>query len=308
MAEHDRGSAPVRLLGLSHPRPLAGGVASPSVVRADWSGRDVVVKRTSPAELAVLRLFADLDEPMLPRLLASGVDGGGPWIVIPFHDGRAVDLMGEPPAEVHHRMGRLHARFHGRTDRLADALEVIDPAFVRRGLAEFGTEQLRRARDVIGESLYARGCRLLAALADDEAFCAAADGFDRTLLHGDLYGLNVLQPSGREPLPLIIDWGAARIGPAMFDVAMTTGYDSAGRRAHDRGWAEISGAEPDPEENELAHAWSTALISAMFAGTVAARSSAADGEQLIIAAEDSVQRFRRLHAVRQTSAPCVSGS
>jgi aminoglycoside phosphotransferase (APT) family kinase protein len=308
MTDDDHRWEPAGLAGLSNPRPLTGGVASPSVVRADWSGQDVVVKRTSRSELAVLQLFADLDEPMLPRLLASGVDDAGPWIVTVFHPGRPVDLMGELPAEAHRCMGRVHARFHCRATGITDDLDVVYRGFVHRALAGFGIEQLERARPVIGESLYDRGARLLAELAADEEFCTAVADFTPTLLHGDLYGSNVLQPTDQESSPLIIDWGAARIGPAMFDVAMTSSYDSAARRAHDDGWAEIAGSAPDPGENELAHAWSEVMIRAIFAGTVAVRSSVADGEQMIIGAETAVTGFRRLRGRRQTKATVESGS
>lgn len=80
----------------------------------------------------------------------------------------------------------------------------------------------------------------------------------------------------------------------MFDVAMTSGYDSPARRAHDQGWADINGAPPNARENELAHTWSSALINAMYAGTVAIRSSVPDAAQMITTAEGALRTFRRL--------------
>ena len=273
---------------------MTGGVSGSWVVRAPWSGREVVVKRTTRSEQVVLRLFADLHEPSLPELLASGADEAGPWVVMPYYDGVSVDIMGELPVAAHCCMGRLHARFAGRTTELADDLEAIDSELVRRALTEFGPDQLERARAAIGEALYARASCLLADLAHDVDFCIAVENFSSTLLHGDLYGLNVLQPHGPDGSPMILDWNAARIGPPMFDVAMTSAYDSPGRRAHDQGWAKITGAPPDAGENELAHAWSTALINAMYAGTVAIRSTPQDCDLMITTAEAALQTFRRL--------------
>ncbi|MBO0811328.1 MAG: aminoglycoside phosphotransferase family protein [Microlunatus sp.] len=281
-------------LELTDVRPLTGGVSGATVVRARWSDRDVVVKRTSRSELVALRLFAELGEPLLPRLLASGTDEAGPWVVIPFHHGQPVDIMAELPDPVHRCLGRLHARFAGNTARLGDDLEVIDSAFLERALTEFGPEQLGRARSVLGPASYARASRLLDRLAGDTRFRAAVEQFTPTVVHGDLYGLNVLQPAGPESEPLIIDWNAARVGPAMFDVAMTSDYDSPARRAHDRGWAEIAGSPPDPDENAQAHAWSSALINAMYAGTVAIRSSGPDAVGMIVKAEVAVCTFHRL--------------
>ncbi|WP_188896974.1 aminoglycoside phosphotransferase family protein [Microlunatus endophyticus] len=281
-------------LELSDVLPLSGGVSGSEVARARLSGQDVVVKRTSHSELVALRLFADLDEPMLPVLLASGIDDRGPWIVIPFHSGEPVGIMGEAPDIVHRCIGRLHASFVGRTSGLAGDLEPIDEEFVRRALTEFGPDQLRRARGVLREQLFTRASHLLDRLATDADFGSCVAGFTPTVLHGDLYGLNVLRSTGPGSVPLIIDWNAARIGPAMFDTAMTSAYDSSARRAHDQGWAEIAGASPDESENRVAHAWSSALINAMYAGTVAVRSSARDAEQMIMIAEESLRTFRLL--------------
>jgi hypothetical protein len=50
------------------------------------------------------------------------------------------------------------------------------------------------------------------------------------------------------------------------------------------------------------------MIRAIFAGTVAVRSSVADGEQMIIGAETAVTGFRRLRGRRQTKATVESGS
>ncbi len=44
-----------------------------------------------------------------------------------------------------------------------------------------------------------------------------------TFRHGDFYGLNVHLAGPDEASPLLIDWNCARVGPAMFDVAMAVG-------------------------------------------------------------------------------------
>lgn len=282
-------------LDLSYVGPLSGGVSGSTVWRARWAGRDVVAKRTSASEVAALRLFADLDEPMLPDLLASGVDESGPWVVMPYHKGGPFGISDELPDEVHRCMGRLHALFAGRTGGLQNDLETIDAAFVSRALTEFGPDRLRRARDLMGAALYHRASALLRRLSGDPAFRDQVDHFTPTFLHGDLYGLNVLRPGSDGTRPMIIDWNCARIGPAMFDVAMTAAYDSPARRAHDQGWADVAGTLPDRAEDELAHAWSVALINAMYAGVVAVRASVSDAETMIGTGELAAARFFRLY-------------
>lgn len=278
-------------LDLSYVGLLSGGVSGSTVWRARWAGRDVVAKRTSASELAALRLFADLDDPMLPELLASGVDESGPWVVMPYHEGGPFGISDELPDEVHRCMGRLHALFAGGTDRLQNDLETIDTAFVSRALTQFGPDHLRRARATMGDTLFNRASALLQRLREDRNFRDHVDHFTPTFVHGDLYGLNVLRPGRDGTEPMIIDWNCARIGPAMFDVAMTSTYDSAARRAHDQGWAELAGTLPDRTEHELAHAWSAALINAMYAGVVALRASVPDAETMIDAGEAAAARF-----------------
>lgn len=288
--------APIPGLDLSYVGPLSGGVSGSTVWRARWDGRDVVAKRTSESELVALRLFADLDEPMLPELLASGVDESGPWVLIPYHEGGPFGITDELPDGVHRCMGRLHAVFAGDIGRLQNDLEPIDGEFLSRALTEFGPDQLRRAQPMMGDALFHRASSLLHRLREDRHFWEQVDHFAPTLLHGDLYGLNVLGPGADGTGPVIIDWNSARIGPAMFDVAMTSAYDSAARRAHDQGWADVAGTLPDRAENELAHAWSTALINAMYAGTVAVRASVPAAASMIEAGEAAAETFSRLAA------------
>lgn len=283
-------------LGLFDLRPLAGGVSGAQVWRARRGDHetDVVLKRTLPSELAVLRLLEDLDEPALPSLVAAGTDASGPWVVIGFHPGSPVDIMGELPEAVHECMGRIHALYSGRTADLRDDVEVIDQAYVTRALTEFGPQQLAGARRVLGEALFARASALLARLADDAVFRTMVDDFTPTLLHGDLYGLNVLQPNTVDGSPMIIDWNCAKIGPPMYDVAMTSAYDSPARRAHDRGWEQITGAPPDSARDELAHAWARTLNHAVIAGAVAVRASAPDAAWMINTAEAAAMRLASL--------------
>ncbi|HEY6740608.1 MAG TPA: phosphotransferase, partial [Actinopolymorphaceae bacterium] len=67
-----------------------------------------------------------------------------------------------------------------------------------------------------------------------------------TLLHGDVYGRNVLVPAEPGLPPRLIDWGSARIGPAMPDVALSAAEDSRGVAAYLRAWERLSDETVDP--------------------------------------------------------------
>ncbi|HEY9290234.1 MAG TPA: aminoglycoside phosphotransferase family protein [Microlunatus sp.] len=284
-------------IGATHLTALEGGVSDASVWRGRLDDREVVIKRTSGAEIAVVQLIMELGESMLPRLLFSGVDDLGPWMVLPFHPGKPAGITAGLPAEVHRCIGRLHAHFMSRVGELPLDLERLDETFVDRALTEFGPAVLQRAESLLSIDARLRAVDLLEELAADPVFRSTGALLPATLLHGDLYGMNVILPTphrntGTEPL--IIDWNAARVGPAMFDVAMSADYDSASRRAHHEGWREVAGRLPDEHETQLAHAWSSALINIMYAGVVAVRASADAGVAMIAVAERSAARFNSL--------------
>jgi aminoglycoside phosphotransferase (APT) family kinase protein len=289
---------PLPDLGAVNAQPLAGGVSGAAVWRAELNGRVVVIKRTDPLELIALLLIADPAEPVVPKVIMTGEDDHGPWIVTPFHSGPPAGIIAGLPLEVHHYLGRMHARFATAAD-LPPEFERLSDEFTARTLTEFAPAHLQLARDVIGERLHRRATDLLQTLAADRPFRTAHRLFDQTLLHGDLYGLNVMLPGPEDPHPLIIDWNATRVGPAMFDVAMTADYDSAERRAHDDGWAEVSGHRPEPWCSRTSHAWAATLINIGYAAVVAQRHSAAEAEKMINTAEDSYARFTDLLAGRR---------
>lgn len=279
---------------LSQLAPLEGGVSGATVLRGLAAGRPVVAKYTDRRERDVLRLLADLDEPLFPRLLDSHGDDDPLWILIGYHEGPPAGISADLTVDVHTAIGRMHGRFAGRRSALPADLELIDSGFLRRMLTSFGPDQLIKARELIGERLFRTASQLMERLAADLRFMTAGELFPSTMLHGDLYGLNVLLPTPSDPLPLVIDWNTARYGPAMFDVAMTAPYDSAARRAASDGWAAVTGSRPQRQLEELSHAWCSTMLNVGYSGVVAWRSSAADAEKMIIDAERDADRFTRL--------------
>ncbi|MFC7622392.1 phosphotransferase family protein [Microlunatus sp. GCM10028923] len=273
-------------------RPLTGGLSEGGIdhVRLDVTGAPaaetgLVIKRTGSNEATALRLLAPLAERSVPELIMSGEDEQGSWIVTPYYPGEPVGLVGLAPLPVFGTMARVHARYAERPD-LPESLERIDAEFCRRLLTEFVPESAQQAGEV-GD----RAVHWAARLADDREFLTAPHGFGTTLLHGDLYGLNVLQPVPARPWPMIIDWNTARVGPPMFDVAMAGATADDDRfRTYLAAWTEAAGPVPPP--TALEHAWATALINAGFAAVVARRGDPADGAGMLRTAELAYQAFR----------------
>lgn len=64
----------------------------------------------------------------------------------------------------------------------------------------------------------------------------------------------------------IIDWGNARIGPSMLDLANITEYDSAQFKCYTQTWQQITNRELDQELSEIGYLWAIVQINIQYLG------------------------------------------
>lgn len=283
-------------------RPLAGGLSSPMVERvevlaAKRSGRrerhDIVVKRATHVEVLALRNVAAVpDAEVFPELIGDGCDEDGHWVMMPFYPGTPLSASAELPEAVYAGLARLHVTYRGRADELPSEYARIDLRFCADTIGDFALAAVREAQRVRPHPVYSRATELLRQWADDPRIRAGVELLPTTLLHGDVYGPNVLVSADRPPR--LVDWGNARVGPAMFDVALSAGLGSAGYAAYLQAWEDASGEPMDPWEAEAGHAWTTALSHAMFVGTVAERFGPDAADAMLRGAEAGLRRFGEL--------------
>jgi hypothetical protein len=272
-------------LGPRH--PLVGGVASPLVerieVRIGQRRADIVAKRCWPAEPIAMRLIGRVsDTPAFPELIDSGVDENGPWLVMPFYPGETQSAYGEPPPVVYECLARLRATFE--SVELPPEIPRFDLDWCLRALTENTPADIRRLDD---QSLTARALRLVNMWAESPLLARGFDLLPTTLLHGDVYGLNVR--IGRNVR--LIDWGSARVGPAMLDVALAAGPESAGLRAYAKAWP---GQPLDQRTIDIGHAWGTMVNNGIFVGAVAKRLGTKLGAEMLDAGDAAYQRLTQL--------------
>ncbi|GAB3429524.1 phosphotransferase family protein [Flindersiella endophytica] len=284
-------------------RRLTGGVASPLVERVDLGvelagGRTeavaVLAKRASRGELVAMREIGSPPElPTFPELIDSGRDEAGPWLLMPFYPGEPLSWDASPPDQVYADLARLHAGWLGRTDELPADVPRVDAEFCRRTLLEFASDSLRRAaRAADGPSpVHDRGLECLRRWGNDALLYEGLSRLPVTFLHGDVYGLNVLVADGRPPR--LVDWGSARVGPAMLDVAVGRGTGS-GLRAYSRSWQQATGTPLDSPLFELDLAWSTWFTCGMFVGAVAERAGPTPAATMLDEGEAAYQRLAAL--------------
>lgn len=165
-------------------------------------------------------------------------------------------------------MARLHTGWFQRPNDWPASFERIDGAFWQRALGEFVPAQARVAQTrTSGQAELLRRALQAAESLFDDPLQAVVDRFAVTVLHGDLYGQNVLQRDDNAKTGTrayqVIDWNSARVGPAMFDVAMGGyGYDTPEVQSYLR---ERNRLGFPAEQARFEYAWNAVLISAMYA-------------------------------------------
>jgi aminoglycoside phosphotransferase (APT) family kinase protein len=180
------------LLGGTHARTTLIQTANPElqvVLREFPPGDDAASQ-----EIRVLRALDGLGG-MVPRLLASGIDGAAPagsWLLISRLPGLA-DITPDQPSACAEQLGQALARIHAtRGHRLAGFPSVLD----RPGGSR--TELSGPAASVVAASW-----KLVASA-------------PRVLTHHDFWSGNVVWDDG--VLTGIVDWSGGALGPPGFDV------------------------------------------------------------------------------------------
>lgn len=292
-----RSSWPGRTVTVAERSRLTGGVSGAVVERIGLSVAaddgiaaervDVVLKQTDGQELDAMLALAELGEPVVPPVLGHWSDrtGGAAdrvWVVLPWYPADPLGLVAVIPESVLRAIARIHRAFIDRPDRWPTTLEAVDAGFCRRALGEYLPETMRRTGSAAAAEIGSRALALADRLLADATFVDAPGRFPATLLHGDLHGLNVLRPrSPAAGLPdaIMIDWNAARLGPGMFDVAMTEpSLDSPGTRAYIDEWQAVGGPDRDFEAE---FGWAATLVNTIYTVVVADRGDPAAAAQMV---------------------------
>jgi thiamine kinase-like enzyme len=69
--------------------------------------------------------------------------------------------------------------------------------------------------------------------------------------------------------PTIIDWGNARVGPAMLDVANIAQQGSANYERYMHTWQEAAGESLDPWLADVGYQWATVQVNTQYLGYAA---------------------------------------
>ena len=246
--------------------PMSGGTVAARIERIDIS---VAIKGDAPRTVTVVRKWTQPHEILgleaaqavrpsaaaIPRLLADGTDERGPWMIMPFYAGTTV-TNALVPNGVFQALAILHATYtHAWTDLAG--IPVVDAGWWRdiclsyslgavvRQAADYPSPQLNRARSVLER------------MADDGRIAEVLKVLPRSLLHGDVHTGNILVADGEG---VLVDWGGARVGSPMLDLANVAGMDSAGFTVYSHAWRHATGAALDRWAVQLGYRWAGVQI------------------------------------------------
>ncbi len=257
--------------------PLTGGYVASGVYRLDLSFAAgdgplqhlaVVQKQAAESEVRVMHALAALPGAQaLPRLIADGrspLPGGQAegWFITPFYAGTPLTFADDIPPVVVSTLAQVHAHFASRgPELLQQGLVPVDAAFFARTLRN-AQESLAAAPEGQPTATSLALQRDLAAAGAAPVFAAALACLPPTLVHGDVHPGNILRAA--DGSAVLIDWGNARLAPAMLDLANIVGLGSALWQEYLAAWAAASGAALDPRLALLGYHWATAMVNLQY--------------------------------------------
>ncbi|HVL07347.1 MAG TPA: aminoglycoside phosphotransferase family protein [Acidimicrobiales bacterium] len=266
---------------------MSGGTVAARIERVDIS---VAVEGDVPRTVAVVQKWTRPHEILgleaaqaarpsaaaIPRLLADGTDEQGPWMIMPFYAGTTVtDAL--VPTGVFQALAILHATYAQAWTDLA-GVPVVDVGWWRDICLSYSLGAVVRQAARYPSPHFDRARSVLERMADDGRIAEALEVLPRSLLHGDVHLGNILVADGDG---VLVDWGSARVGSPMLDLANVAGMDSPGFTAYSDSWRHATGMALDPWTVQLGYRWAGVQIPIQYlAWVVEFRPSAEVGRAL----------------------------
>ena len=274
--------------------PMRGGTVAARIERIDLrvvaEGRPqrtiaVVRKWTWPHEVLGLRAAQVVRQraAAIPRLLAEGTDERGSWLIVPFYPGTNV-TNALVPYGVFEALAMLHARYAPAWTDL-EGIPVVDFGWWRDICLSYSLGAVVRQAARCPSPALDRARSVLERMADDDRIAEVLGALPRSLLHGDVHTGNILVADGKG---VLVDWGSARVGSPMLDLANVAGVDSPGFAAYSEAWRRATGVALDPAAVQLGYRWAAVQIPIQYLAWVVEFRAPAEVEKALDQAEDAL--------------------
>ena len=136
-----------------------------------------------------------------------------------------------------------------------------------------------------------RAREFLNVVARDDVAVRVLDGLPRTLLHGDVRTENILVNS---PAAVLVDWGSARIGPAMLDLSNVARPGTGQFSAYSQSWEQLVGTPLDPTTVERGCKWAALQNPVQVLGWIAEHLGSDALDQAVLQATQAFHELRAL--------------
>jgi aminoglycoside phosphotransferase (APT) family kinase protein len=270
-----------RLISVSRPK-LEGGYVGYGVSRYDLDFRltdgrtrtaSFVHKLTTQAEVQTMLALADVaDAGAVPALVdfdPGYAHNDITWFVTPFYEGTQMQWGEAVPLTVLRSLAYVHAHF---LSRAGDArwLHRVDASFFTRTFAN-AVAALQTAAERI-PAVHEAASQLAAfprmpGMRGIPVLLAALERLPVTLVHGDVHPGNIIRLAGGEGV--LIDWGTARVAPALLDIANVVALGSDDWRVYLAAYEAASGQPIDLTLATLGCHWATAMVNLQYLPWVA---------------------------------------
>ena len=242
----------------------------------------VLSKATTAQEIEALRLLNQSDlSLMVPELLASHEDDSKHFVLMLHYEGVLADF-GEPvPRDVIETLARVHCRYEG-DERLSSTIPRADADYMR-DLIGYCAGNL----DVYPAGRVRESVKFLRDNVD--ALIAKLSDLPLTLTHWDIHPGNIIKCSdGRA---ILIDWGNARIGPKMIDLANLIEWDSHDCDLYIAEWERCAGRAMDRAEEAVGYQWAKAMTNLKYLPYAVEHSSPYHVARMVNTARASLETF-----------------
>lgn len=225
-----------------------------------------VQKFTYPAEVRVMQALGTMPQlETIPQVVdfawsETEADPFAHWHITPFYPGPTLTFEDAVPLEVICDLAQLHSHFLGRAEKF-DYLFRVEANFFRRTF-DNALEIVERAEREKPHSIFTEAHQELVAARENGRLYQVLASLPLTLTHGDVHPGNIIQPS--QGSAMLIDWGNARVAPAMLDVANLIKLGSESWRQYMNAWA-ASAQEPlNLQLAQLGYHWATIMVNAQY--------------------------------------------
>jgi Ser/Thr protein kinase RdoA (MazF antagonist) len=203
-----------------------------------------IAKLTSAEEVEALKLISNAGISGVPELLGSQISADQAFILIPEYPGRPLDWSDAVPKSVLQCLAQVHYSFRDTKPNLPctnkDTLALVfDYAL--------GDLDIYHSPKVRTKLAYVRS-------ALDEF--TATDEMSNTLVNWDVHPMNIITD---EHESVLIDWGLARMGPAMIDLANMVKWDSPEFHKYTEAWEAVSEEPFNYDTARIEYNWSVAM-------------------------------------------------